>query len=381
MMNENKPLASELVSKKYLTKQDIHDFAIGANFLGSGGGGDTYITNLMVQQVIDDGGVIELISVSELDDDTFIAPCSWVGAPAICSEKMPSGNEATVGLKMLEKVQGKKVDAIIANEIGGSNGLAPLLLAASENIPIVDGDGMGRAFPESQMTTFNLHGVPASPIIISDEKGNCLLMDAVNPHEAERIGRSITIEMGGTCHMFDYSCSGYDIKQCAVRGTVSLGINIGKSIREAKENGQDPFDALFAYLRATGYYNHAGILFDGRIIDVLRETRNGFSVGKVIIESYSDNNNRVEVEYQNENLKATINGRLVGITPDIITVMDRETAEAITTEKLKYGQRVKLVGASVPPILRTPKAISLFGPKAFGFEEEFMPIEELNQWK
>jgi len=61
--------------------------------------------------------------------------------------------------------------------------------------------------------------------------------------------------------------------------------------------------------------------------------------------------------------------------------MDRETADSITTERLKYGQRVKVVGASAPAMLREIRALRIVGPAAFGFDDPYCPIETLNAWE
>jgi DUF917 family protein len=41
--------------------------------------------------------------------------------------------------------------------------MIPMVVAANLGVPIVDADGMGRAFPEIQMVTPTLHGVSATP--------------------------------------------------------------------------------------------------------------------------------------------------------------------------------------------------------------------------
>ena len=48
---------------------------------------------------------------------------------------------------------GKEAFAIVAGEIGGGNGLEAINVAAAMNLPIVDADFMGRAFPELQVLT------------------------------------------------------------------------------------------------------------------------------------------------------------------------------------------------------------------------------------
>ncbi|MGQ2929355.1 MAG: S-methyl thiohydantoin desulfurase domain-containing protein [Sphingopyxis sp.] len=142
--------------------------------------------------------------------------------------------------------------------------------------------------------------------------------------------------------------------------------------------GADPFDALAEALEATGLYPHCLTLFDGKIVDVERETRGGFSVGKVTIDGFAASG-RMEIAFQNENLVATSGGKILAMVPDIITVMDRDTADTITTEKLKYGQRVKVIAAAAPDILRDDHALSFVGPRAFGMGHDFAPVEQLNE--
>ena len=358
----------------------VHDIAIGATLLGAGGGGETYLAELQLRQAIENGANIQLLHVADIPDSALIAACGWMGAPTVQKEKYANGSEAVRGLAILEEVMGRQIDAIFPIEIGGQNGLSPLLLAACRGIPVVDCDGMGRAFPEAHMVTFNIYGCRACPAVFTDEKGNSLVMHAATNHEEERLGRQIAIAMGGQCHVIDYPISGRQLKQHAVRGTLSIARGLGHVIREANRNRSDPFNALFNYLVTTGYYRHAFILFDGKIIDLNRRIQDGFAKGKVILEGINNHaGHSMEVEFQNENLRASCNGKVVAMVPDIITLVDRETALAINTENLKFGQRVKVVGINVPPILRTAEALDVVGPRSFGFTTDYIPIEVLNQ--
>jgi hypothetical protein len=58
--------------------------------------------------------------------------------------------------------------------------------------------------------------------------------------------------------------------------------------------------------------------------------------------------------------------------------MDSETAEPITTEGLRYGQRVTVISVSVPELMRTPEALAVFGPACFGLPEPYTRIEDLS---
>ena len=362
-----------------LQMKDIHDIAFGATLLGAGGGGDPYLEVLQLQQAIDNGANIRLMSVDEVPVNSLVAACGWMGAPTVQKEKYANGNEAKLGLAKLEQVLKRKVDAIFPIEIGGQNGLSPLLLSAARGIPVVDCDGMGRAFPEAQMVTFNIYGCKACPAIFTDEKGNCLVLDSEINQEEERLGRQITIAMGGHCHVIDYPMTGRQLKQYSVHGTLSIARGIGHAVRLAVRNRQDIFNSLLKYLSSTEYYRHVRILFDGKIVDVNSGIQGGFSKGKVILKGLEDKTNHIlAVEFQNENLVARRGNKVVASVPDIIAIVDRDSAHPINTENLKYGQRVKVLGISVPPVLRTAEALEVVGPNAFGLNTDYIPVEDLN---
>ena len=90
---------------------------------------------------------------------------------------------------------------------------------------------------------------------------------------------------------------------------------------------------------------------------------------------------RLEVEFKNENLIARLDGSVRAVGPDIISVLDRETAETIVTECVKYGQRVKVVAASAPAALRSASALEVLGPAAFGLPGPYRCVADLNEWQ
>ena len=105
----------------------------------------------------------------------------------------------------------------------------------------------------------------------------------------------------------------------------------------------------------------------------------GFVRGTVTIEgSRGDVGGVLEIEIQNELLVARIDGELRAVAPDIITLLDEQTGEAIHTERLKYGQRVVAIAIPCPPVWRTEAGLRTAGPGAFGFDVDYVPVEELN---
>ena len=168
---------SDSPDKRRLLLEDVADLARGCAFLGSGGGGDPHTALIEIEARAGARRRLELIELDSLADDAFVAPCGWIGAPTVSAEKLPSGREALQGLRKLEALVRPAGGRGVPVEIGGSNGLAALLLALRAGVPVVDCDGMGRAFPESQMVIFNIRGQSAAPAVLTDDKGNCVIVE------------------------------------------------------------------------------------------------------------------------------------------------------------------------------------------------------------
>ena len=91
----------------------------------------------------------------------------------------------------------------------------------------------------------------------------------------------------------------------------------------------------------------------------------------------ADAGRRIRLEVQNENLVALEQGQVLASVPDLISVLDSETADAIATERIRYGQRVTVIAFGCDPVWRTERGIALTGPRAFGYDFDYVPIEEL----
>lgn len=360
-----------------ITLADMPHFARGAAFLGTGGGGNPHLGRLFCDGVIGQFGAPRVITLDELPADANVYTIAMMGAPTVIVEKLFCGDDALLAIKKLEHVTGRLATAIMPIEIGGINSTLPIVVAARLGLPLVDADGMGRAFPELQMTTFNVYGIPLSPFVLADEHLESVVIEAKDGKSAEQIARAVAMEMGLAVMISCYPMKGADAKRTAIPGTLTLALGIGRAIAEGRRSG-DPVEHLLGYLKTTDYYKHCRVLFDGKIFDLVRETTRGFSIGRCTLQALDGTGRQMEIAFQNENLVAREDGKIRAMVPDLICIVDRETAEPITTESLKYGLRVKVVAASVPPTMRTPEAIACFGPRAFGFEHDFIPIEHLD---
>jgi DUF917 family protein len=163
----------------WITADDVDAIALGAGILGTGGGGNPYLGRLQVQQHLDRGSRIGVIPVEEIDNQAVVVSLGTMGAPTVGIEKIPQGRETYHALRAMETLLGKPIDALIAAEIGGANSMEPLIVAAQTGLPVLDGDGMGRAFPELQMSTFMIYGRRWAPATLCDAHGQLVVLDDV----------------------------------------------------------------------------------------------------------------------------------------------------------------------------------------------------------
>lgn len=343
--------------------------ARGCAILGTGGGGDSYVGHLIARQALEDHGPVDLIRVEDLPARGTVMPLGMVGAPTVALEKLPNGNEAVRLREHVEEKLGKEIVAIMASEIGGSNGVEPVAFAAQLGLPLLDADSMGRAFPEVHMVSQHVAGIEPDAIAISDATGNVVTLRATTGQWAERIARAVTVAFGGTSLMADYLLDVAQVPGAVVEGSVSRAIAIGRAL---EDTSQEPVDALVAELGAFR-------LLEGKIVDVERTTRGGFVRGSVAIEGTGAQAGRLlRLEIQNENLAAFEDGEVVACVPDLITVVDTQTGDAVPTELLRYGRRVSVLAFPCDPIWRTPRGLETVGPGAFGYDFPFVPVEELH---
>jgi len=359
-------------SIKSINRSDMTDIALGGAFLGTGGGGDPYIGRLMAEQAIDNYGPVQVMDVEALSDDALVIPVCMMGAPTVMLEKLPRGDEAINALRSLEAVLGRKADALFCIEAGGLNSTIPIAVAATAGLPIVDGDGMGRAFPELQMVSMTMFDIHACPMAMADEKGNALVLNTVDNLSTEKFARVITVEMGGAGLIALYPMTGAEAKKSILRGSLSLISNIGQIITYEQSANRNPADKLASELNGVR-------LFEGRITDVERRTEGGFARGQAIIQGLEAYKGRsMKLNFQNEFLLAEDDkGKPLAMTPDLICLLDLETGQPITTETMGYGYRVIVFGLPCDPKWRSKHGLELVGPKYFGYEADYKPIEEI----
>ncbi len=355
---------------RYLDECQIRDVAVGSAVLGTGGGGNPYLGMVGAIEAVRKHGDLQLYSIDELPDDTLAVSPFAIGSPVPFIERLSMTDEIMAAFKAMSRYFGREIGAIIPAEIGGVNSVIPLAVGRELGLPVIDADGMGRAYPEIQLCTFTLYGHQASPLAVADEHGNVSIIDTIDNFWVERIARPVAVEMGAIAGGVGFPITVGDLKEAAVLGTVSYAESIGRAIREAHDAHIDPIEAV---LSATQGFQ----LFQGRIIDVQRRIERGWALGDVTIEGVDDYaDSSMTVQFQNEHLVAIRDGDILASVPDLIAILDSERGTPITTEELRYGFRVTVIAMPSDEKWRTPAGIELGGPRHFRYDIDFVPVEE-----
>jgi uncharacterized protein len=347
-----------------LTEDDLLPLSLGAALLGTGGGGNPYVGMLRARELIRKGAQVRVLPLDALPDDALVGEVGGIGAPVVGIEKIEEGGECYRALRAVEDTIGQRVSALISAEIGGANSLEPVIAAAMAGLPVLDGDGMGRAFPEVQMTTFFIYGAKAAPAAIVDDKGNVVVFrDVIDMFWLERFARDTSVAMGAAAGLAIAPMRADFVRRTAVPATVTQALQIGRTILDARAQRQNVVDRL---CRDTG----ARLSFTGKVTDVRRHLEGGFARGHADLAGTGDwAGSTARIAIQNENLVLWIDGVPVLMVPDLIVNLDLDTGEPITTEVLRYGMRLAVIGLPAHPLLKTPEAMAVIGPQAFGYPD------------
>jgi uncharacterized protein len=354
---------------RLLTHADIERIAIGAGILGTGGGGNPYRGKVRAQLELAAGRRLQVVTLDELPDDAWVVPVGGMGAPTIGMEKLGNGREEANAVRWIGELLGVEIAATIPVEVGGSNSIVPLIAGAQLGIPTVDADGMGRAFPEMSMISYYFDGNAPSPVVMTDSRDRKIVIErAGSTAEQERIMRAVTVQLGGRAMVADAPIQVRRLRKVAIPATLSWAQRIGDAVLAAQADGSD---AIAAVCRAAG----GRLMFSGKVSDVDRRFERGYNFGRVTISGNGAwQGSQATIDLQNEFLVLRIEDRVEAIVPDLITLVDSERGTPVTTEVIRYGLRVSVIGIPAPQQLTTAQALQHVGPAAFGYDLSWTPL-------
>ena len=367
------------------TRQDCEDLVQGCLVMGTGGGGSSEWGMRMFTAALDEGITLEWVDVDDIPDDVWTVTPYGMGSIAPVSQETLDqierlgladrfGDAAMAeAIKELGDYLGEPIGCLVPAELGAGNTPAPLVTGARLGIPVVDGDYAGRAIPEEMQGTPYLYGKDSWPLASVDRWGNtAIIKRTASPHMLERIGKMLAVAAYGFTMMAATPLRGREMKEILVRGTLSKCLAIGRAIRQAREKGEDPIHAL---LEVTGGW----LLFDGVVSGKEWEDREGYMFGTNHLKGTGDyEGHSLDVWFKNENHVSWLDGKPWVCSPDLVTLVRRDTGEGITNTDIKEGDEVVAVGIKGLEAFRTEFGLNeAAGPRYYGFDIDYVPIEEL----
>jgi len=351
--------------------------------MGTGGGGSAEWGREVFTAALEEGLKIEWVDVDDIPDDAWTVTPYGMGSTAPPSPETQEeiarlglvdrlGHGAMeVAVREMEEYAGVKIGAIVPVELGAGNTPAPLITGARLGIPVVDGDYAGRAVPEEMQGTPYLYDKKGWPFTSVDRWGNiCIVKEACSLHMMERVGKMLSVAAYGGCHMAAYLLIGREMKEIVMRDTLTKSLELGRTIRQARERREDP---VLASLEFTGGW----LLFEGEVIKKEWEDREGYMFGTIYIEGRGEfKGHTFKVWFKNENHVSWLDDEPFVTSPDLVVIVDLKSGEGITNTLLEAGQEVAVIGVKGLEAFRSERGLGGAGPRYFGFEIDYVPIEE-----
>jgi DUF917 family protein len=372
--------------ERILSNEELSAMLLGTGILGTGGGGSPDDEGKPIFEWDSrHGRKYKLVDPAQIGDTSLVVCVGYMGSvnPASFTpirELLPKWEkrfELLEAVAVTEEILREKVNLVVPFEIGGGNTPIAMSLAARSGIGIVDGDGIGRAAPELQMSSFLGHGIQMTPAVIVDMDGNAVVLQRiVKPTHVDEIGRSIVTLNGGMAAFVGFPMRGSDLKRSIVPGTISKAIAVGNALKEARSSGRDVVKAVVNVTNGIELLKGVVKSHEGR-------DENGFYRARVTIEGKEEYSGKLmEIVFKNEAMAAFTDGKPVGIFPDLICLLDPPTGRGLMTVDLSKGTPVAVVG--IPAHQRVREALQMqdcreaFAPARYGLPElSYVPMETL----
>ncbi|GAU79930.1 DUF917 domain-containing protein [Fusibacter sp. 3D3] len=353
--------------KRLVTKKDFEYIVMGGALFGSGGGGPVAAGMQIIQDILSYNKPVEIIQVKDLAEERNQsgAVVAFMGSPSagaggIDLETPTNAFNALCNFKPLTYA--------MLIELGGGNSVVPMSVAVRKNIPIVDGDGAGRAVPKIQNTTY-AQVISPSPAALSNGKqsglptvDNIILLKDLEPDEMADALEAYCLEilsmptfgqMGG---LATYMMDSNDLPNAIISGTLTLSYYAGKAIVDALDSKVDPVPRVVELLTDQGKACYTfGI---AQITQIIKPTDADadLDLGKVILED--SKGNTMILDYENENLFATLNGEIWAMAPDSICYIGNQGA--MSNVEIQVGDQVTILGISADAKMRVKSIVNSF---------------------
>ncbi|QNB45035.1 DUF917 family protein [Thermanaerosceptrum fracticalcis] len=330
----------------------------GGAFLGGGGGGSVetgLITALEALKL----GDIKIVPLDCIADDASVITASAVGAPA-AQEGYVTAEHCKRAMELFQDFFHQEIKGVITNENGGHSTTNGWVLSAITGIPVIDAPCNGRAHPTGQMGSM---GLSMDPSYVScqvavggkEETGKYLEMAVRGRLDAaSRLVRRAAVEAGGLVTVLRNCVKAGYLRKNAAPGALKQAIKVG----EIFLNNEGDYIKI---LQGLSRLMPLEVISEGTVRDFKLETRDGFDVGKMMI-------NEIEVTFWNEYMTVEKEGERLATFPDLIVTLDLETGKVKTSAQVAKGDKLALI--------KVPKHALILG-KGMYDQQLFVEVERI----
>lgn len=375
--------------KQLETLEDFEYIIMGGAFLGSGGGGPVAAGEQIAQNILTYKKPVKIVQLGDLSNDEtqYGAVVAFMGSPSagaggIDLETPTNAFNALCNFKPLS------FGMLI--ELGGGNSVVPMSVAVRNDIPILDGDGAGRAVPKIQNTTYAQVASPSPAalsngrqaglptidnIILLKDLEQAKLADALEAYCLEILEMPTFGQMGG---LATYLLGSDRLDDAIIPGTLTYSYNIGKTICQSLKNFLDPVPNVKKILEDYGKFCCTFGYATITEIKTPSSEKADLDIGTVTLKD--NNGNNMVIQYENENLFATLNGQIWAMAPDSICYIGEKGA--MSNVEIKVGDSVTVFGISAFEQMRhNPLVISFMQElKALNiYDGEYITLEALHK--
>jgi DUF917 family protein len=390
-----------------LKKEDIDDIRIGAGFLASGGGGAVWgpASDHLINQLETLKHPVTVVKPDELKDDDVGAVVAVMGSPDAVAKKGINSKAVKKVWQLLEETWFDKKDQrfnyALPVEIGSLSSLIPMLISGETGIPVVDGDGAGRAVPALQVLTyaacFNGEGLPPSPLVLGNDDVDRSAMRLVVKHapSAAAVDDILRGVLGGQAFadlgplsLWAQDASKSKNRDIVAPNGLTASQSLGNKLKNAKSGSpKEIYDNCLNALRSSpvGRKPIPFPLFIGTLAKPEEKTAGAFDI--VTVTLTAKDGSKARILGQNENLIAWSSAQRhpLAISPDSMCYLALDGLRKgmpLSNADLNdvVGSTLALIGIQAIPQMRTKAIVDRFLDlmRPFGYGGDYVHIEDLN---
>ncbi|MEV0577338.1 DUF917 domain-containing protein [Streptomyces sp. NPDC050392] len=294
-------------------------------------------------------GPVPLLAPDALDGVGLCVTVTFMGSSVALAEQLPTGEEPLAAVRALERLLGRRAEAVVGLNTAAENALLSVVTAAVCGLPLVDGDGCGRVLPLLEQTVFTLGGVSAAPLAVGTAAGDVVAVESPR-QRVEELLRPMILAAGGWAVVAGYPMDGATLARHMVPGTVSRATAAGALTGPGRHAPWQPRTLCRGTITAL---EHAGPVPRTAAPGVLPSRPTS-----VVVTEDEGLRRRFRLEAHNEVLLALADGAVAAAAPDQILMLTGD-GRVLDVDRAAPGARVDVVVLRAAPAWQSPQGRAL----------------------